>query len=137
MSFDPKEFVAVAAYLREAAGRGDCPAEAAYGAAIGRYYYAAMLCARDHFAETESTPVDTSESTHRWVRDRLREYRDAEALKLGRELDTMRISRNKADYGDELSDLPGECARMAGRCERALGYVKTLRVRATRGLRFR
>lgn len=127
----------MAELLRQAAGVGTCPPEAALRAAIGRYYYAAMLSARDLIAETEAMPVDTTDGTHRWVRDKLREWGDAEAQKLARELDTMRISRNNADYGSEVLDLEGECSRMVSRCERALGYVKTLRARSTRRWRFR
>ncbi|MCB9610832.1 MAG: hypothetical protein H6722_00030 [Sandaracinus sp.] len=126
MSFDPAGFVAVADRLRKAAAAAECPGDAALRAAIGRYYYAALLSARNYLEATEPMPVDDSEQTHRWVIRKLRDSADPESQKLTSELNSMRITRNRADYGDDMSDLDGEAGRMAARCGRALGYVATL-----------
>ena len=116
--FDPVGYVDVADRLRELAASGTCPADAALRAAIGRYYYAALLSARDYLAASESVSVDQTEATHSWVIRKLQDSADPESQRLTSELNAMRVLRNKADYGDTLADLPSEAQRVAGRCLR-------------------
>lgn len=132
MTFAPADFAAVADRLRSTADAGECPPDAARRAAIGRYYYAALLTARDFLAASAPMPTDNSEQTHRWVIGQLRASIDSESQKLTSELNSMRIARNRADYGDELPDVAGEARRMAERCTRALRYVAVLARRYAR-----
>lgn len=132
MSFAPADYVAVADWLCKAAQAAECPPDAALRAAIGRYYYAALLSARDFIDQTETTLVDRTVETHTWVLRKLREYEDRPAQQLMVELNAMRTSRNAADYGDELPELSQEAERMAKRCSRALVHVATLTKRYKR-----
>ena len=127
--FDPRGFAAVASLLITVGSTlsgADVPPEAAFRAAIGRFYYAALLSARDYLAQSEPMPVNTTEQTHRWVIGKLRESADGESQRLTSELNSMRIVRNRADYGDAIADPRQEALRMASGCSRALGYVTTL-----------
>lgn len=126
MTLDPGDFAVLAERLRAAADEGVEPVAAAHRIAIGRYYYAVLLGARDYLAHSEPNPVDTSADTHGWVIRKLRDSAEPEAQKLASDLNTMRLLRNKADYGQHVADLGGEAKRMASRCGRSRGYVAAL-----------
>ena len=129
MSFDPQGFIAVADHLRSSAGQDGCPSDAALRVAIGRYYYAALLCSRDFLELSESGPTDRADTTHRWVIGKFRESGEGNAQRLHAELDRMRRTRNLADYGDDLADLPGAAKKMQEGCTRAMAWLKALRRR--------
>lgn len=126
MSFDPKDFVGVGDFLRRAADDGSCPAEAAYRAAIGRYYYASLLAARQLVERSSPMPADRGDTTHSKVIGALRESADPEAQRLERELNTMRTTRNKAEYGEDFARIADVASQMAKSCGRALAYIVTL-----------
>ena len=130
MSFDPKDYVAVAEHLRRTADNG-CPHEAALRVAMGRYYYAALLCTRRHLSKS-TMQDDFGETTHRTVLGRLRESAEPESQLLFSGLNRMRELRNQADYGDAFANLSAEVDRMAKLCHKALGHVATLERRARR-----
>ncbi len=132
MSFEPADFASVADALVAAAVAKSCPADAAKRAAIGRYYYAALLAARDFIARSEPMPPDSSETTHRWVINKLRESSDGESQKLSMTLTNLRVARNHADYGDEIGDLDGEVKRAADASRKARKLVQTLAKRYAR-----
>lgn len=132
MAFDPVAYSAVAARLVGLASAGEEPVDALLRAAIGRYYYASLLGARDYIERTEPIAADRAETTHRWVIEKLRASAEMESGRLGTTLNSMRESRNAAEYGDDVRDLPGEAKRMAGRCDQCLRDVTTLTRRGTR-----
>ena len=129
--FDPADFAAVADHLCSSATAGACPAEAAYRAASGRYYYAVLLAARNYLEASGPMPV-SHEQTHQTVIRALRESNDPIAARLTSEMMSLRNQRNLADYGDEISDPQTHARRMGEGCRRALKLVDTLSHRIRR-----
>lgn len=128
MSFNPRDFIPVADRLAAT----EPPDEASFRAAIGRYYYAVLLSARNYLADSGPMDADRGEHTHRWVIDRLREMNEPVAQLLQQILTRMRQRRNQADYGDDLS-RPAEAAQETCRDARtALRHLDTLIRRSRR-----
>ena len=74
-------------------------------------------------------PVNQTEKTHGWVIGKLRESADPLSVQLMSTLNTMRVARNSADYGDDVADLVREAIAMGSACNRGLGFVAGLNKR--------
>jgi uncharacterized protein (UPF0332 family) len=120
------EGISLAPGARRPSNKGRCPADAALRAAIGRYYYAVMLSARDLLERSSPMPGDRADTTHGWVIRTLGERSDSVAQLLARALNAMRTMRNRAEYGEDIARLPEEAERMAKSCAKALGHVEAL-----------
>lgn len=130
MSFDPSGFASVADALVKMVSSSDKP-EAVQRAAIGRYYFAALLCSRRFLDLSESQRVE-HDKTHRWVIQKLRESDEPEAQLLTQALNALRIARNEADYGDYLADLPGDVKRAKAAWANIEKHLQTLSRRHVR-----
>jgi len=71
--------------------------EAAWRSAVSRAYYAAFHVARDWFSALGFT-VPHGDQAHRYLTLRLSNCGDPKVEGAGRELDTLRRDRNRADY---------------------------------------
>ena len=100
MIFEPREYVAVADLLCRAADEGTCPPDAARRAAIGRYYYAALLTAREMLERESPMRGDRAATTHGSVISTLRESADTASQRLMLELNSMRQIRNRPELAD-------------------------------------
>ncbi|MCB9694591.1 MAG: hypothetical protein H6736_22505, partial [Alphaproteobacteria bacterium] len=125
----PEELFTVANHLAEQAKGGTIPADAGLRAAVGRYYYAALLETREYLEAAAPERVDRSARTHAWVASQLRGA-DPSTVQLRKLLGDLRSWRTRADYGDDLHMDAGAMARSAQKKARGvLRQVKTLRVR--------
>ncbi|MBR8366923.1 HEPN domain-containing protein [Burkholderia sp. AU19243] len=92
MACEPREFLAVARELHQGAQNTE---EAKLRSAISRAYYAAFLYARD-----AACIADLSSTVHALTRQHYSKIGEA---KVALRLDSLRVSRNDADYEMALS----------------------------------
>ena len=93
--FEPVDFYALASWLYDT--KPSSASEALRRTIIGRAYYAALICARDHVSVST-----TGAGGHSNVIDALKKVHPTAA----RKLDALRLSRRKADYevGSPVND---------------------------------
>ena len=126
-----QDFAAVADDLCLAAGKGTCTAEGAYRAAIGRYYYAALLTARGVLEAQGPLLVNRfSDSSHKQVIDALADRQDPPAKLAANSLKQLRDLRNAADYGDAIHDPNRTAQRASSLCREVLKWLGGMRPRA-------
>jgi uncharacterized protein (UPF0332 family) len=81
--------------------------EARYRTAISRAYYAAFIQARNHLRYVDGDPnVPLDGTAHIYVRDQFRNNPDRRRKQVGTLLDRLRVLRNRADYDNQLANLP-------------------------------
>lgn len=107
--------------------RQDLPRPDLLRAAIGRFYFAAFLAARNHIEATTLEPVTRDASVHGWVP---RQFSGADALhqRVRHLLLDLRETRNGADYGEAMDE---EALAKSARRKSALvlSALKTLTAR--------
>lgn len=104
MSFDWREYFALAQELSGQAGVTSAGTEARLRSALSRAYYAAFCQARNHLRDREGERLPEAQ-VHTYVRDRFRDSADAARQQIGHHLNRLRIDRNKADYNDMVPGL--------------------------------
>ncbi len=120
MPFDWATYLDLA---RELAGQSLGPSleEARLRSAISRADYAAFKTAFNYLCSKHPAARFQREGTHQYVYEKFWYSADAGWREVGSLLDRLRRLRNKADYDDQVDDLPSET-------HRALGYVTNLMV---------
>lgn len=97
-------------------------------AAIGRFYFAAFLAARDHVEATTFQPVVRDVTAHGWV-PRQFAGQDTPSQTVRKQLHDLRELRNGADYGEPMDEeVAVRSARKKARA--VLSALATLKVRA-------
>lgn len=115
-----RDFLALASRL--AAG----PTEADWRSAVSRAYYAAFHVARELLAGLNFT-VPRADRAHQYLVFRLSNAGEPTVESAGRDLDTLRRLRNRADYDDAPSVTPAQAAaavRLAAGIIQALDGVR-------------
>jgi uncharacterized protein (UPF0332 family) len=103
MSFDGGAFGTFAAALE----RSDLePEQARVRSCISRYYYSALLQARDALRRTVGFTDAGHSTTHTAVIGAYRGMGIAEARSLADDLRQLRDLRNQADYGEDIERMP-------------------------------
>jgi uncharacterized protein (UPF0332 family) len=92
--FDPREFLTFASSLL----RRSPIQEVDVRNAVSRAYYAAFLSTRERLIARRRFTPSGHDSVHRELIQSLRSDTDAAMVQIGDLLDTMRVSRNRADY---------------------------------------
>lgn len=105
MSFDWSEYLDLAQQLTGSSTTSVVGAEARSRAAISRAYYAAFCKSRNHLRDVDGKTIPTSGDSHRIVKADLKNSSDATRQSIGKNLDRLRIERNKADYDDVLASV--------------------------------
>ncbi len=102
MTFDWTDYLHLA---RQLAARTEEWPEAALRSAISRSYYGAFCGARNHLRDKENQRIPPGAAAHAKVRDVFEKSRDEPRKEIAFYLDTLRRSRNRADYDDTFPDL--------------------------------
>lgn len=90
-TFNPEIFLEIAKFLKENKSLNE---QGKFRTIIGRAYYAAFLCTREHLKNHKARTFD-KEKQHQKVLDALDEF---DAYYLRNRLDQLRDNRVKADY---------------------------------------
>jgi uncharacterized protein (UPF0332 family) len=105
-----------AAYLdlaRELAGQSSGPSleEARLRSAISRAYYAAFKKAYNYLCGKDPGVRFQKEGVHQYVYEKFRYHPDTGWQQVGSSLERLRQLRNRADYEDQMADLPADTQR--------------------------
>lgn len=106
MSFNWAEYLDLAQQLTDTSSIVSVGTEAKSRAAISRAYYAAFCKSRNHVRDIDGKLVPTSADAHRFVKSQFKSSKDAVRQRIGKNLDRLRIERNKADYDDVVLSMP-------------------------------
>lgn len=103
MSFDWSGYLTLAKHLNDRSN--DFPdQEAAYRSAISRAYYAVFCLARNYVKDVDRTEFHGND--HKQLQNHLRNHADKSRKKIGNQLRKLHQHRIKADYHDDLGELP-------------------------------
>lgn len=105
MSFNWSEYLQLAQELVQTASRTPHQ-EARLRCAISRAYYAAFCSARNHLRDRENHTIPLTGQAHMYVINAFRRSLDPARVRLGLDLDRLRIDRGRADYRDAVPGLP-------------------------------
>lgn len=105
MSFDWTEYLGLAQQLAGLSVTSSVGAEAKGRAAISRSYYAAFCKSRNYLRDAEKKKLPKGADAHRIVKKSFISSPDTVRQSIGKNLDRLRIERNKADYEDNLSSI--------------------------------
>lgn len=105
MSFDWTEYLDLAQQLAGSVATASIGTEAKYRAAISRAYYAAFCKSRNYLRDIDGTPIPKSGDAHRFVKNEFKSSADTVRQSIGKDLDRLRIERNKADYDDVVASM--------------------------------
>ena len=92
MKFNGKKFLEVGYHLENFSKE-----EEYQRSAIGRYYYAAFLMARDFYEKNLNRKLPRHES-HKKLIKHFKKSKREEKIEIGKKLEKLRTSRNDADY---------------------------------------
>ncbi len=105
MSFDGTDYFTLAEELTRQAKNSPVE-EAMLRSAISRAYYAVFLKARHHLRVKEKdTLIPGGPAAHEYIKDKFKNSSSAVRQEIGEALKTLRIQRNRADYGDNFPAL--------------------------------
>jgi hypothetical protein len=127
MSFDWSGYVVLANTLLERAAEIGPSEEACLRASISRAYYGVYGIAR-RIAERDARTIRLTGTArdHRLLQQYFLESSDKQRRKTGLALNRLRDFRNKADYDDVISGLPGATAYVLRTAQQILEDLKTL-----------
>jgi hypothetical protein len=106
MAFEWRDFLEIARFLEAQAVGRSIPPEAAYRTALGRAYYAAYGHAHQYASAwlgfRGKTKAEEKSQEHGALRAHLKSRR---RNLVAEKLDSLRTSRNRCDYDDDVADL--------------------------------
>jgi len=104
MMFDWSDYLDLA---KELAGltASQATEEAKLRSSVSRAYYAAFCKARNYLRDIEGRSIPSTGDAHVFVRDEFRYSADRLRRKIGKNLNRLRIDRNKVDYDDSVTGL--------------------------------
>lgn len=125
MSFDWSEYFDLA---QELIGLSEVSSgqEARSRTAISRAYYAAFCMSRNHLRDNDNKPVPKGARAHKYVKAEFKSSTDQVRQNIGRNLDRLRIERNKADYDDVVQALTNNTTFAIGLANRTLSDLASL-----------
>jgi uncharacterized protein (UPF0332 family) len=102
--------------------------EAKFRCAISRAYYAAFRKARNHLRDKEDRPINalTRGNTHQNVINLFNTGTNTDRLMVAQFLLDLRSARNRADYEDTVSNLPGLTTTVLLQAEQVLTLLKII-----------
>ena len=111
MAIDWNELITIAEELGTATANADVSKEAYKRSSINRAYYGAI-----HLAETvllsEGIPQSAFDQARSWHVFIIRKFKDSgnkNRKGIGRNLDTLRVNRVKADYDQNINNIDWDC----------------------------
>lgn len=125
MSFDWSEYFDLA---QELTGSSTVSSgqEAKSRAAISRAYYAVYCMSRNHLRDNDNRPVPKGARAHKYVKTEFKRSTDQVRQNIGRNLDRLRIERNKADYDDVMQALTSNTTFAIGLANRMISDLANL-----------
>lgn len=105
MAFDWTEYMTLAQQLTGSSPATPVGTEAKSRAAISRAYYAVFCKSRNRLRDVEGKTFPKGAVAHRAVKDHFVGSSDAMRRRIGKNLDRLRIERNKADYDDVVKSV--------------------------------
>ena len=111
MSFDWRHYLELAEYMNSNVSRFP-EAEACYRSAASRAYYSVFCLARNYVKDIDSVTFHAND--HKALQDHLTQNpRNKARSKIGNQLRQLHQIRIKADYNDNLHELPANTANQA------------------------
>lgn len=105
MSFDWTEYLGLAQELTSSTTASSVGIEAKSRSAISRAYYAAFCQSRNYLRDVEGKSLPKNADVHRVVKKDFVGSADTVRKSIGKNLDRLRIERNKADYDDRVVSI--------------------------------
>jgi len=110
MSFDWRHYLTLAEQMQAHAGEYPND-EACYRTVVSRAYYAVYCLVRNYIANVDSRTFYSDD--HQAIQSYLLRHPHRPRKRLGNQLRLLRQHRNKADYDNEIDELPINKARRA------------------------
>jgi uncharacterized protein (UPF0332 family) len=129
MSFEYEDYFYLAQEIAGKTPSKSANEEARLRSAISRAYYAVFLKAKDYLEQYTPLIVPNDVSVHSFVREQFfaRGRTDGKFARVGQNLKFLHELRNKADYGDIISELPKKIENVLQKAEDSLKRIGELR----------
>lgn len=127
MSFNWAEYMSLAEALCGMPVTGPAAGtEARQRAGVSRAYYAGYSLARNRLRDVDGIRIPGTGNPHRFVAERYQNGPDTHRIRIGIELGRLRVARNRCDYEDDVSELPGLMHRSLAQAARILTELQQL-----------
>jgi uncharacterized protein (UPF0332 family) len=110
MSFNWLDYLSLAHYMMSSAEEFP-DEEACYRSIVSRAYYAVYCQTRNYVRDTDKKEFYSND--HQALQDHLKTHPHKDRKKIGHQLTRLHQHRKKADYDDELGELPINKAKAA------------------------
>jgi uncharacterized protein (UPF0332 family) len=94
--------------------------EARARSAISRAYYAAFCSSRNHLRDVDGKSVPQGAEVHKYVKTEFANSTEVSRQQISKNLDRLRIERNKADYDDVVKSLDSTTGFSLELCRKVL-----------------
>jgi uncharacterized protein (UPF0332 family) len=124
----PFEWTAYLDLARELAGQSPGPSleEARLRSAISRAYYAAFKKAFNYLCDRDPAVRFQRDDVHRYVYEKFLYNPAMDWQDIGSNLDRLRRLRNRADYEDQIADLPTDTQKALDYAADIIAALSTL-----------